>query len=582
MSIKGFPSQQKNLTAEAGLSNNYVTVQPTGSGHYSLDTVNKSAFRVGSQTVARTVAVGSDVTMIVDTATQAIAGDFIRFEQTATMPGLEVAILKVTGDNLYLSHKLPLAPTVGNEFYVMRHAVERIAEDGSSLATITPSAINYRRNLLLQEVFEDTGTPANSRPLPTKEFSNAGVPVDLALESTAVAIRTAVEIIDNAIAGSEMQVDVVAPLPAGTNNIGDVDIVTLPGTVQADIAAINTKTPALGQALMAASQPVVIASNQSTLPISAATLPLPTGAATETTLAAINTKLPAQGQALMAASQPVVIASNQSAIPVSGPLTDTQLRAVAVPVSFASSPLPTGAATETTLAAINTKTLAAGQALMAASSPVVIASNQSAVPISAASLPLPTGAATETTLAAINTKTPVVGQALMAASSPVVIASNQSAVPISAASLPLPTGAATETTLAAMSAKLPATLGTKTSALSLAVVLASDSNPVPTLIQIPAATGLTQAAISFGTTAVRLTTSGSAPTGNRRRLQFIIEPPTVGEPNYFMGSASVTSSGATRGLRLYPGTLYSYENSAQDFFIISDTASQTVFIMEHT
>lgn len=38
------------------------------------------------------------------------------------------------------------------------------------------------------------------------------------------AIRTAVELIDNAISGSEMQVDVVASLPAGTNNIGDVDI----------------------------------------------------------------------------------------------------------------------------------------------------------------------------------------------------------------------------------------------------------------------------------------------------------------------------------------------------------------------
>lgn len=39
-------------------------------------------------------------------------------------------------------------------------------------------------------------------------------------------------------------------------------------------------------------------------------------AATETTLAAMNAKLPASGQATMAGSQPVVIASNQTAIPV--------------------------------------------------------------------------------------------------------------------------------------------------------------------------------------------------------------------------------------------------------------------------
>ena len=109
-----------------------------------------------------------------------------------------------------------------------------------------------------------------------------------------------------------------------------------------------------------------------TQPISAAALPLPSGAASETTQAAINTKTPALGQALMAASTPVVLASNQSAIPVTGTfwqatqpvsiasmpstpvtgtfwqatqpvsiaswtgLTDTQLRATALPVSLAS------------------------------------------------------------------------------------------------------------------------------------------------------------------------------------------------------------------------------------------------------
>lgn len=47
-------------------------------------------------------------------------------------------------------------------------------------------------------------------------------------EANSAAIKTAVEIIDNAISGNEMQVDVVAALPAGTNNIGDVDVLTVP------------------------------------------------------------------------------------------------------------------------------------------------------------------------------------------------------------------------------------------------------------------------------------------------------------------------------------------------------------------
>lgn len=43
-------------------------------------------------------------------------------------------------------------------------------------------------------------------------------------------IKTAVQVIDNAIAGSEMQVDVLTlpSIPAGTNNIGDVDVLSLP------------------------------------------------------------------------------------------------------------------------------------------------------------------------------------------------------------------------------------------------------------------------------------------------------------------------------------------------------------------
>lgn len=41
------------------------------------------------------------------------------------------------------------------------------------------------------------------------------------------AIKTAVETLDNAISGTEMQVDVVASLPAGTNNIGDVDVASI-------------------------------------------------------------------------------------------------------------------------------------------------------------------------------------------------------------------------------------------------------------------------------------------------------------------------------------------------------------------
>lgn len=103
------------------------------------------------------------------------------------------------------------------------------------------------------------------------------------------------------------------------------------------VASIDTKTPTVGQKAMAASSPVVIASDQSTIPVSAASLPLPSGAATsanqtsqitqETAIAgstaSIDSKLGTLGQKAMAGSAPVVIASDQSAVPVSGTITVT-------------------------------------------------------------------------------------------------------------------------------------------------------------------------------------------------------------------------------------------------------------------
>lgn len=77
-------------------------------------------------------------------------------------------------------------------------------------------------------------------------------PVTLSTEQQAQLedIKVSVQLLDNAISGSEMQVDIVAPLPAGTNaigklsansgvDIGDVDVTSLP--------ALPTGTNSIGQ-----------------------------------------------------------------------------------------------------------------------------------------------------------------------------------------------------------------------------------------------------------------------------------------------------------------------------------------------
>jgi hypothetical protein len=212
-----------------------------------------------------------------------------------------------------------------------------------------------------------------------------------------------------------------------------------------------------------------------TQPVSAASLPLPSGASTEATLALIKAKTDNLDVAL-------------STRAVTG-LTDAQLRASAVPVSAASLPLPSGAATETTLASINTKTPAIGQAAMAASSPVVIASNQSAVPISATALPLPSGAAT----AALQTQPGVdIGDVTVNNSSGAAAVNVQdggNSLTVDSPQLPAAlVGGRLDENVGAWLGSTAPTVGPKTSANSIPVVMASDQAAISVTTATPNST----------------------------------------------------------------------------------------------
>jgi len=119
------------------------------------------------------------------------------------------------------------------------------------------------------------------------------------------------------------------------------------------------------------------------LPISAAALPLPSGAATETTLASrlaeatFTARINTLGQKAMASSTPVVLASDQTVIPVSDNGGSLTVDTPQLPAALAGGRLDTnlgswfGAATPTV-----------GQKAMAASIPVTFASDQTALPAS--------------------------------------------------------------------------------------------------------------------------------------------------------------------------------------------------------
>lgn len=178
----------------------------------------------------------------------------------------------------------------------------------------------------------------------------------------------------------------VAATQSGTWNLNNIS-----GTVSLPTGASTAaKQPALGTAGSPSADVISIQGvvSGTVVPVSAAALPLPSGAATAAnqateiaSLSSIDGKLASLGQKNMAGSEPVVIASDQSAIPASQSGT-WNINNVSGTVS-----LPTGASTSalqttgnTSLSSIDGKLGSLGQKTMSGSAPVVIASDQSALP----------------------------------------------------------------------------------------------------------------------------------------------------------------------------------------------------------
>ena len=215
----------------------------------------------------------------------------------------------------------------------------------------------------------------------------------------------------------------------------DSQLRATPVSVNGSVSISGTPTvtgPLTDSQLRATAVPVSGTFWQATQPVSGSVsisgTPTVTGPLTDTQLRA--TAVPVSGT-FWQATQPISGSVSITGTPVvsisgtptvTGPLTDTQLRATAVPisgsVSISGTPTVTGPLTDSEL--------------RATAVPVSGTFWQATQPVSAASLPLPSGAAQETggNLATLASRVPAQGQALMAASLPVAIASNQSALPV--------------------------------------------------------------------------------------------------------------------------------------------------------
>jgi len=108
---------------------------------------------------------------------------------------------------------------------------------GSTLAADDITSVLYQRVKLVEGADGvNDGDVSAANPLPV-ELRDA----DGTAAADITSIKAAVELIDNAVSGTELQVDIVAALPAGTNaigklasntgvDIGDVDVLSLPAS----------------------------------------------------------------------------------------------------------------------------------------------------------------------------------------------------------------------------------------------------------------------------------------------------------------------------------------------------------------
>ena len=232
-----------------------------------------------------------------------------------------------------------------------------------------------------------------------------------------------------------LSVDSVGRLAVNVNGTVPVSGTFFQATQPVSAASLPLPTGASTSALQTsgnASLTSIAASVAGTLAVSAASLPLPTGAATS----ANQTNGSQSTQVVNGANTLAVDASGHATVNVSGtvPVSGTFFQATQ-PVSAVSLPLPTGAATQTTLASV----LSALQGTLTTSVTGSVAVTgtffQATQPVSAVSLPLPTGAATQTTLASVLSAL----QGTLTTS----VSNFPATQPVSAVSLPLPTGAAT-------------------------------------------------------------------------------------------------------------------------------------------
>lgn len=313
MSItKGYSSNQK-LDEQK-----YLTLQQLTGGKVGADMLPKAVYSIQ---VPNFIPEGGTVKSIKLTAHQAIVGDMIRFD-TGVNKGLELTVSRIETNEIFFDYKLGVAITPADEFKILKYLTLTVSSDGSLQTSQGP--VQIVKDAAVVQVNKDTVDPNNTVAMPVEIVGADGAIINITAGDINIQTSHAGANPDSIQVGN------------GTN-IMDVN---------ANKEALTKDTDVLAELVI---QKALLTSLDGK-DFSTATLQ-GTG---NTTLASILAKIIAA---------PSTEAKQDTSITALGDLlTELQLKADLTetqPVSLASQPLPTGAATEVTLAALLAKVIAA-------------------------------------------------------------------------------------------------------------------------------------------------------------------------------------------------------------------------------
>ncbi len=207
----------------------------------------EAVFRVDNSGTPRTVgsaSVSGGLTTVGDASTVAAVGDIFRAEDGA-LAFLEIPVVSVSANSFVIASTT--APAVSDTFFLLRKVSLRLTEDGSLSATISGGATEAKQDTMITSLqllddavatsgsaitakgFAVSGTDGtNARVL--KVDSSGELQVDVlssALPSGAATQATLSSIDGKITAVNTGAVVISSALPSGTNNIGDVDVLSI-------------------------------------------------------------------------------------------------------------------------------------------------------------------------------------------------------------------------------------------------------------------------------------------------------------------------------------------------------------------